>query len=196
MNPPKVILINGPPRSGKDYAGSIIENHWLNSRIFRFATHVKARSQKALLDFDGCEDITLFEDCKDLPSDFLFDRTPRDVWISFSEKFMKPLFGNDIFGQLLLRDLIPYLGKIDLIIIPDSGFEEEAKVLIDALGPQNIFHIRLSRNGCDFSRDSRGYLDLSEYGVKSTRLHNDGDEFFETEVIDTVKILLGEWRIQ
>lgn len=188
----KVILINGPPSSGKDFAGKIIHQNWPNSYIFKFATHVKSRSQKAVLDFEGCEDITMFEDCKDDPSDWLLGKTPRQLWIAFSEKFMKPLFGNDVFGNFLLRDMIPYLYKIEIAIVTDSGFEEEAKVLIDNLGAKNIYLIKLSRDGCDFGHDSRGYLDLSKYNVKSTRLHNQGDEFFGGEVIKEVKRFLGE----
>lgn len=188
----KVILLNGPPRSGKDYAAIVLNKHWEKSKIFWFATHVKSRSQRAILDFDGREDITLFEDCKDTPSQFLFDKTPREVWIAFSEKFMKPLFGKDIFGKYLALDLLPHVHTTDIAIVADSGFKEEAKIIIELIGHKNIFHIKLSRDGCDFNKDSRGYIDLSDLNVKSTKIHNQGDEFFANEIIQEVERFLGE----
>ena len=67
---------------------------------------------------------------------------------------MKPRFGKDIFGKLLVKDL-DY--NKQLTFISDSGFLEEAETVINAVGANNVIKISLWRHGCSFKNDSRSY---------------------------------------
>ena len=51
-------------------------------------------------------------------------------------------------------------------MVPDSGFREEAEVLVRKTGPENVLLKSLHRPGHGFEGDSRGYVDLSDLGVE------------------------------
>lgn len=156
-----IFLLNGPPRSGKDTAGRLLQRllhenapKGFSSRIVKFATAVK-RAAHAIY---GKPDLhpEYFENSKDVRSPWFFGKTPREVYIAVSETYFKPLHGQDIFGRLLADSLC--LGACDAVIVTDSGFEAEANALIDAF-PQARFHLlRTYRPGYTFAGDSRGYL--------------------------------------
>lgn len=167
----KIILINGPPRSGKDTAGEIIHGI-LNTRkgpdhitphLDKFAELVKERAHGlyGLVDQDGPLFASYFEDVKDQPRSEFLGLTPRQAYIAVSETYYKPTHGENIFGRLMLERIRSFhKGRCGVVILTDSGFAPEAQVLIDEYGAGNVFLIRLHRPGFDFEGDSRGYIHL------------------------------------
>lgn len=177
----KIIFLNGPPRCGKDTVGrriaSILNTNGRNTigHVFKFAEHLKLAAHYAY----GLDEMAAdsFEGAKDTPLPFFFGKTPREVYIALSETYFKRLHGPRVFGQLLLRELARFDGTMigrDLVpIITDSGFLEEAQVLIDHYGTADACLVRITREGCDFSKDSRSYWDPPA-GVRILTLANNG----------------------
>lgn len=154
----KIILLNGPPGCGKDFAGQILMDLLPKSVVMKFATEVKHMTHRAY----GLGDIEAdhFEDHKDVGIASFRGRSPRDAYIQMSEGFMKPLHGEWIFGHILKNQILWRSDQFSTAIITDSGFAKEAEVLIREFGADNVQLIRIHREGHDFSSDSRSYLDL------------------------------------
>ena len=102
----------------------------------------------------------------------------RQWQIDFSEKFMRPTYGTDIFGRMLYDRIKPYADKeYEKVFISDSGFAAELKVLHEYFSPDDILLARIHRPGFDFTGDSRSYLrDVTKHEVD---VYNDGtvDEY-------------------
>lgn len=112
--------------------------------------------------------------------------TVRDAMIVFSEKFMKPNFGQDIFGRLLYSRCCEQTMFYQHFIIDDSGFPLEASYVISRVGASSCHLVRLHRRGHSFSGDSRNYISLP--GVQTLDLHNDGTP---AEMLDMLALELN-----
>lgn len=170
----RIVFVNGPPRSGKDTVGVVIAKESPRVvRICKFATEVKDRVHAAYRLFDKQARRPLpseaLESIKEHPQSFLLGKTPREVYIAFSETFMKPLHGEDIFGRLLLGRLqyelaceggLPAEKQTEVVVITDSGFKPEAGVIVEHFGADSCRLIRVHRHGHDFSGDSRDYANI------------------------------------
>lgn len=174
---PKLVLLNGPARSGKDFAWALIAGAVAEGRsvaIRKFARIVKEATHAAhgLVDWKGApRPHAYYEPVKDERTTEFFGKTPREAYIAFSETFMKPLHGKAIFGQLLLREIGS--NQPNVTVVTDSGFTEEAAVLVRYFGVGNCFLVRLRREGLSFAGDSRGYIDLPD--VMTLDVTNPGD---------------------
>lgn len=184
-----VVFVNGPPRSGKDVVGQILGVHAPGRRLVqKFAMEVKERAHAAfrIVDETGrpvAHDF--FEDRKDYPLPEFMGISPRQAYIAFSEEFYKPLFGQSVFGDLLARRLELTLRFAQerkgfhhvpsSFTITDSGFKPEATPIVEMFDPENCTLLRVHREGCDFSGDSRDYIDLEDRGVRSIDVTNPGD---------------------
>lgn len=150
-----IIALNGPPRSGKDTVGGEFVKTLRDAREFKFASPLKRATHAS---FNLMVPENFFEDVKDQQREEFFGRTPRQAYINHSEFYMKPLYGKDIYGKLMARQLRHYSGKKGgpkYAVITDCGFIEELLALQDA---HNIILIRVLREGHDFKNDSRSYI--------------------------------------
>jgi len=163
----KIILFNSPPSGGKDFACRHLEKNLKYCRLDKFARILKERTH-ALYGFPD-RDFLYYEDCKDIPNDDFRGLTPRQTYINVSENYYKVFHGDKIFGELLAKDLDNY--DFEVLVISDCGFKEEAEVLIDKYGINNIMLIKVYKEGCDFENDSRDYITLP---VKTIQIFNDG----------------------
>ena len=176
----KIILFNGPPRSGKDTAADIAyemtnADPFMKSSL-KFAKVVKegAHHTLGLIRPNGVPYAHgFFESNKDEKIREFRGFSPRETYIWYSEEVMKPRYGPAIFGEILADQIGP--GAPDAVIfISDSGFLEEVEVLLDRYGPAALTLVRMHRSGCTFDGDSRSYLGLSDWGVKTFDIRNDG----------------------
>lgn len=150
----KAIFFNGPPRCGKDTsARAALEIPGV--KFERFAMPIKTAFAgmmgRAVDDYGNVE---FYEDRKEelVPE---LGVTYRQWQIDFSEKFMKPLYGQDVFARMLI-------GRTPAgshLAISDSGFLCEVAPVARVFGPKNVLLVRIHRDGTDFSRDSRSYVD-------------------------------------
>lgn len=162
----KVVCLNGPPRSGKDTIGEMFKSMTdLDVKVLKFAEPVKmaAHATISLLSGDSyVKSMEHYNDCKDEPHADFFQATPRDAYISMSEDYCKNLFGDDVFGVAMVRRISGLDPKPDIVVITDCGFQEEVDVLKTAYDCRIV---QVTRDGCDFENDSRGWLLDQDYQI-------------------------------
>lgn len=160
---PNFVLVNGPPRCGKDTLVSGLVPY------FDFM-HIKVSAPlKRMLATMLHTDIRWIEENKDTKLKALNGITVRQALIDMSEKYMKPLYGEDIMGKLAWEEA--RASAYRMVLTSDSGFATEANRIVYNAGRQNCIAIRVHRTGCTFDGDSRHYL---PNGICRTYdLHND-----------------------
>ena len=191
----KIIWLNGPPQCGKDTAARIIQNKF-KSRCYHSKLAAPIENSIRNL-FKYLPDKTwkiLREENKDLISSELFNKSLREIFISFSEDWAKTVFGKGVFGELALRNLINILEQspnIDLIVFSDSGFIQEIEPIVKKFGVSNNLLVRIHRDGYTFNNDSRSYL--SNTGINEIDIYNNGSlEDFSNSLIDAIKPFLSD----
>jgi len=186
----KVILLNGPPRSGKDFAGRAICAWRANTRAAKMAKQLKERCHAAYLLMGGGVPLPhdAFEDRKDIPLTEFDGMTPRQAYIAFSENWIKPTFGKGQLGIWLFREM---QARADMwhpteltFVVTDCGFREEVAEIVRRVGKESVRLVRIHRKGYDFTNDSRSYVDLSDMGVQTDDIWNEGDASFEMRLRD------------
>lgn len=192
---PKYLFINGPPGSGKSTLAKMLCEH--NPRVWNesFAEPIREMLRAVffpsnLYDSPNFRDQTikttgLLSLAGIDNNDGQYGITVRNTMIDFSEKFLKPRFGADIFGRLLHKRCLEQAHWYDHFIIDDSGFVAEAEYVISQEGASACVLLRLHRDGCDFSADSRGYIDLA---IRTLDLYNNGTE---ADLLDTIQLNFG-----
>jgi hypothetical protein len=188
------VLINGPKRSGKtSLANAIVEcNEEFvdNALVVGFSYHLKHLVHTIYLGESGMfKNLDYFDDVKEEPQEVLDGMSWREAYIHYSERVIKPLHGDYWFARQLVHK-IKQRG-INLVLVPDSGFRKEAEYVVREAGANNVLLLRMHRDGHDFAGDSRGYIDLSDLGVRCVSIQNvEGDmEHMHAAVITMVK----EW---
>lgn len=165
----KVILFNGPPRSGKDtasdFAMDILGNRGAKHR---FAAPLK-NAVHAMFGFADVKE-EHFNSVKDVPQDTFHGMTPRQAYIWMSEEVVKPKFGHDFWANVAVTSLKQL--RRPVVVISDCGFVEEANVLTKAFGKKNVAIVHLKRLGTSFANDSRSYIELA--GCPLYEIINDG----------------------
>lgn len=186
----KLILFNGPPSAGKDTAFLALWNekelrraHFL--AFNRMSMPIKrAFASMMNANIDAFGNVEHFEKTKNEIIPIL--RCSYRQWqIDFSEKFMKPLYGDNIFSRLCVARIQRYEAAYAhihdrfVILIPDCGFPVELETLSNAFGRENIFLWKIIRPSFTFAGDSRMYLP-----EPNATIYNDGTiEHFESTII-------------
>ena len=163
----KLVLLNGPPRCGKDTVGQMLVERLPGYRVDKFARKLKDLCH-CLYGICGLPH-SHYELCKDEPRAEFLGLSPRQVYIGLSERYFKPMHGLDVFGRMLLEDYRSFDGPG--LIITDCGFNDEVPPMIEHFGAASTLLVRLRRDGRDFSGDSRGYL-LLDHMVQTLDLYN------------------------
>lgn len=176
----KLILFNGPPRSGKDTAAAHVWTKYIHAMHFKMSQPLKD-SVKAFFNLSAA-DAQVAERNKDLPLDMFFGNTYRDVQISLSEHWGKEQFGIRVFGHLAVRNI--RRSPSTLFVCSDTGFVDEIVPLIEFFGGENILLVKLHRQGCNFSNDSRSYINIPN--VRTLQLYNNDNIANLYEQLDAV----------
>lgn len=185
---PKIILFNGPPRSGKDTATKFALEH-LGSRAvhYRFAEPLKD-AVHSLFGMSGIM-IEHFDAVKNVPTDAFFGMSPREAYIWLSEEVAKPKFGKDFFTKIAIKEIEKYDDHI--IVISDCGFNEEVEGLRLKFGSENIRIVYLERQGATYQNDSRTYIS-APYCQTSSIVNNGSFEELRKRIIQIIDSLIGE----
>jgi hypothetical protein len=206
----KIVLLNAPPRAGKDTAAAgllcSMQNYSASDddQPFVVGHHKMAESLKAGvralfgLDPDHFTPQWL-EEHKDTRLPELLNISPRRAYIDLSEKFVKPMYGKAAFGWMFLNRLRKAqsmaetaTGKEYMCICSDLGFVEELQPLIAAYDAANILIIHIYRAGCAFKtqgiEDSRTYIEHPD--ITTIDVHNDGEP---DDLINTVHGHILSW---
>lgn len=165
---PKYTFISGPPESGKSTLAKLIVENTDSTWKDSFAQPIRDMIYSVFYPEEG--PISFSFDLRDADAkarSFTFAKPPistlspltnRDVMISFAQKWMKPMFGEDIFGRLLHARCLAQEDFYSKFVIDDAGFLDELKYIVDQEGFEHCLLIQLYRDGCTFTKDSRGYL--------------------------------------
>lgn len=196
LNLPRFLFINGPADSGKSTLAELLCSS--QPRVWResFAEPIRQMIYSVFLPEQGPVDYLinlrdgptkqkLLADLARLDNEHAAG-TVRQTMIDFSELFMKPRFGNDVFGNLCYQRCMAQDHWYDHFVIDDSGFAAEAQYVVAKEKAENCCLIQLHRAGCDFSGDSRSYVEL--FGVRTIVLDNDGAP---AEMLATLQLEFG-----
>lgn len=172
------VVFNGPSYSGKTTSANALvrilksmanplNNNALIVEKDSFAAPMKRYLTVAL-------NMPLEDMQKDTPMAILSGYSPREFLIKESEDHMKPTYGQDIFGRLLLYRALRYTPAPNVIVVDDGGIEAE----FNCLGEYKPFLVRMNRPGYSFKNDNRSYLPNPWWGFL-----NDGDIDYQMEVV-------------
>lgn len=175
-----LVLISGPPRSGKSRAGSCLAeelsaDHFALSNLLKRLTHEH---------FGLGSDIPpmQFEDCKDQPIEQFGGLTPRDAYILFSETIMKKSWGEDYLGREGQERVMNNQASGTISIVSGVGFIDEVRPLIDEIGGAQTLHIEILPKDEFMREDSREHLRLNHLGVTEVKIKNRNCKDFLTAV--------------
>lgn len=181
----RYIILNGPPGSGKS-SMSLELVRALRASIGNpdavvsdsFAAPIKHFFAAALAEKYQNMD-------KERQRPELSGHSVRQSLIELAESHIKPFYGDDVFGKwLVYRTLKHPTKRPEFVVIDDGGFPGEIKAV------PNRFVIRVSREGRDFSGDSRGYYDPPDWQM----VNNGSFADLWMQVGDLVKHLTGQDR--
>ena len=171
----KIVLLNGPPRSGKTACAKMLTERIGEDRcgILGFSYHLK-HMVHAIYGLDDRGDPDMFDAVKSESLREFFFSTPREAYIWWSEKAAKVAHGDRFFGDMWLKRA-KEMNKA-FMFVPDCGFHSEVIPLIREYGPENLLLCRIHREGTSFANDSRNYIDLRDSDVLQWQVANLKDE--------------------
>lgn len=201
-NTPLIVLFSGPPRCGKDTAVDYLVTRIPDSFIIRMSSPIKA-AFRATTNLSFSEVTARHEASKEASIPLFSSKIPtsyRQWQIDFSEKFMKPRYGDDIFSKLFILRTQGF-PTMKVVLVPDCGFQIEYDALVAHFGLANVLLVSISRPGCTFAGDSRSYITKNTLSPVvdcevDVALHNHGslDEYYFNLASLGAHINLGDIR--
>lgn len=186
-----IIVFNGPPGSGKDEAADLYKEQFgFKSLSFKYQLFKKT-IEHFEVDKDWFMEGYDNREIKERKEPALNNMSRREALIHTSEDIIKPKFGKQFFGKCVAEEIDPNKNYA----ISDSGFVEELYPIVEKVGAENVVLVQLTRQGHDFSSDSRRYVQgnlVKEYAIngitdineqhilpndmniKTYRIHNNG----------------------
>ena len=180
MTTPKIILFNAPPRAGKDTGADYVTErlHLYNPANLKLAAVLKDMTHRLY----GLGNIKFnhFEDVKDQPRAEFLGITPRDAYINVAEKLLKPVHGQTIFSEMLIKQIKALPDQTDVVVISDLGFQQEIDYFATQFDNNDLLVVQIERDGCDYSKDSRETVKVPNT-VQSYILQNNStlDKYYE-----------------
>ena len=178
-----IVIFNGPPGSGKDEAASLYKE------MYGFkALSFKHQLFKETIEHFGVKKDWFMEgynnrEQKEVKEFALKNYSRREAMIHVSEDIIKPQKGLDHFGKLVAEEIEDGINYA----VADGGFVEELRPLVERVGAENVVIVQITRDGHDYSSDSRRYFNgnlVKEYCIN-----------FETK-IDKAYVLNEEMDIR
>lgn len=174
--PKIVILLNGPKRAGKDTASAALaEAGGAAVRLLKFTDPVKRLAHAA----HGIDRPTWwFEPVKDTRLPEFGGLTPREAYIATGDRLREER-GEDAVAKLFVEAMAA--SGAEIVVGSDLGREAEVLLAAQAVGAENVFILRIHRDGHDYRDDCRGWIEVP--GIRSEDVRNGGDVAFAEEVV-------------
>lgn len=200
-----LVLLNGPPGSGKDTAAdAILEN--FNARKMKIATPLK-EATAAIGGLSLGDYIRKFETkpgAKDEPAEAFGGFTAREINIAVSEGIVRELAertgrvtdAETLWGRMFVsRMRRPH--SFLVTAVSDCGFQRElSPIMCSGIKPDHVLLLRIYRPGKSFEGDSRERVTLApwkEAGATEIDIHNVATvEVFKLAVVNMVSRWIGE----
>jgi hypothetical protein len=179
----KIIILNGPPRCGKDVAANAIQQYLGTDTVahLKLSTPLKTI---AMLILGG--DPVLHEQLKDVPTNFK-SLSYREMQIIIFNELARSL-GIDWLGQIMVRSILAE--ESDYIVISDGGRPEDVAPMLRLLPSKEVMILQIMRNNCNFTHDIRMYL--SDNRAIMRHIVNDDLDTFKNNVIDVASAFFGD----
>lgn len=186
----QLIILNGPPRSGKDSLAKYLCSKYKAFHHVKFANELKTIAHRLYNTPEQHPDA--YENFKDTPLTEFINLTPRQAYINLSEDYIKKHHGKDFFGLQLISTIkkVPDNNE-NVFIVSDGGFEEELLPLLEAFRPSLITIVQIYRQGCSFDNDSRHYFDKERFGKLGVKFLSVENNASEEEFLTTAEEILG-----
>lgn len=182
---PISIILNGAPESGKDS----LKKEFFHLRPYSMPSMWIEHGSfaKPLKDILQIKFNLTNEEVQELDSNHVLKNTPQDrfggkSWrdcCMYLSVDLKKEFGEDYFGKHMIKRIeqtfntnTSFSRQFPSLIISDSGFDLEVVPIIDKFGADNVHVIKIIREGFDFKKDSRKYLDCEKLGITCHNLEN------------------------
>lgn len=175
----KIIIFNGPPRSGKDFAARAVSQSIPGSLRIGFADKIK-RDTHARYGFPDIG-IFAFEVTKDRENDLFEGKTPRQAYIE-TAAINRMRFGEQYYGQYLWS-VVSHIRPV-VTLIPDAGKPEETEFLVGSAGAENCLLVKVLTGDRGFEGCNRQWLSLK--GVQSVEVSNPMTPAFNAAVVGLV----------
>lgn len=213
----KVILLNGPPGSGKDTIAEAMLKFWqypdarplvtsagfkmdlpnrpdrrrvsFKSKLIDIAVIIAKKVRRCDWDHRYTDRKLKEQPWNKLPliKESGEHHSQRSWLIYVSEDIIKPTMGQSYLGDAALLEVLSIQEQVT--IFSDSGFEGEILPFIEVPRDEmDIFLIRLYRKGCTFEGDSRYYLRTRNRYNLTFDLHNNGTV---EEAVNDIKLMCG-----
>ena len=147
---PKIFVISGKARSGKNEVSKIIEKYYSNKNVITisFGYYIKDYA-KRVSDWDGSE-----------------ETKPRELLQQLGIELIKNKINNKLFINRILEDIEIFSYFYDIIVVSDSRLVDEIEILKEKY--PNSISIRLIRDNYDnkLTIDQKNHLteiDLDNY---------------------------------
>lgn len=191
----KIILLNGPPRCGKDTIAEALEAYFFkrdsNGLFFLDANIIHEKFSQPLK--DGVKAIyslpASIEATKDESDERLLGATYRSAQISLFHHLSR-MHSNTVLGQLFSARV----GKRNgVFIVSDAGRFDEIFPAIKEFDANDCVLFRIHRDGTSFANDIRQYVTNTDIiGIKSFDVDNNGSiDAVVLTIIDTLVSLWG-----
>lgn len=181
------VLLNGPPRSGKDTASEALRDVLGNGcELLKFTRPVKDLTH-ARHGLDVAHDH--FESLKDTPLDAFQGKTPREAYIETGEH-ERLQNGDDAVAKLFVKSVVA--SASDVVLNDDVGGDMEAEAVAEALGFDRVLVIRVHRKGRDFSNDCRDWVRSGKLRIHDVQNEEGRRREFQSEVSALVRSFLIE----
>jgi len=193
--PNKVVIFNGPPRSGKDLATEFCCEYFkgthasmktslikltastLGLTVEEFLKHYDEKCNDKTYEESGCvwvKDLSMYP----VNGGYL---SKRRALIHVSENVVKPTFGDSVFGKLAADNL-----PKGLVFFSDGGFPDEIQPIADKVGIENMLIVHIKREGYTFEGDSRDYVNVD--GVKTVEVENTTLGKYLADIAEAVRL--------
>lgn len=163
----KIIITNGPPRSGKDTMCGLIREGITGCDLIQLSyknTLYVGVAKRYNLSVDAVYQLNADTAIKDEPSSLFGGLSVRQALIYESEEVIKKDYGEHGVAiktfELLKQRYSSERLKNAVLICSDGGFNSELYAAYRhlGLGVQDVFIARMERAGCSFAGDSREYI--------------------------------------
>ena len=163
----KIIITNGPPRSGKDTMCGLIREgitgHDLIPMSYKKTLYIGV-ARRYGLSVEAVFQMNADTLIKDEPSSIFGGLSVRQALIYESENVIKKKYGPQGVAIQTFKLLEEEYGterlKNAVLYCSDGGFNSELQAAYDyfGIGVEDVYIVRLLREGCSFKGDSREFL--------------------------------------